>query len=79
MADLCHCACHRQSSIAGFAPADVSDPVDAAIACDSCRDAHCPALLLKRLPNDPEPHAAEFCAWVDPLPDSTGTSGDMEG
>lgn len=41
MADRCHCACHAESRVlALFVPADVNDPIEAAVACDSCRDDH---------------------------------------
>lgn len=72
---MCACGCHSYSTITEFQAVDVSDPVDAALACDSCRDSHCLALLLRRLANDPEPEKREKFEWTDPpapSPDATG-------
>lgn len=45
----CVCACHIGApSVASiFCGVSVSDPVEAAVACDHCRHLHCPALLDK--------------------------------
>lgn len=61
-ATLCHCGCHSGASILAFHGVDVTDPIEAATACDSCRDSHCPALL-----DHPEPPPVrEMAVWVDP-------------
>lgn len=60
----CMCACHRGSTLVLFVGADVTDPIDAATACDSCRGEHCPALLPKALANEVAPvppKPAAFC------------------
>ena len=69
---ICYCACHADSKIISFVPADLEDPIAAATACDSCRDAHCLALLPTRLANDPEPERREKFEWVDPPPSDSG-------
>lgn len=66
---LCWCRCHVESKYLSFIPADVEDPVAAAVACDLCRDQHCPALRSQRLANDAEPVSRDTSAWVDPQPD----------
>jgi hypothetical protein len=66
MRAMCLCACHASSRITMFHGADVTDVIEAATACDGCRDAHCAALLDKRLANDPEPTFREMAVWVDP-------------
>jgi hypothetical protein len=65
---MCFCACHwdREQSLVSFSGADVTEPVEAAVACESCRDSHCLALLPMRLANDPEPEVREKVDWVDP-------------
>lgn len=71
--DRCPCACHAHSGILAFEPVDVSDPVHAALACNSCRDAHCPALLSRGLANAPERPCPEMAVWIDPpISDATG-------
>lgn len=62
---MCFCACHADSKIVSFIPADLEDAIAAATACDSCRDSHCLALLPTRLANDPEPEKREKFEWVD--------------
>lgn len=73
---VCKCACHSGATLLRLyqRPAvDVRSVVEAAVACRSCVDAHCPALLSMRLadePSDPaelndadrQPSPAEFCA-----------------
>lgn len=44
----CDCACHQASAVppfVGFNAFFVSDVIEAAVACDSCRDAHCEIFL----------------------------------
>lgn len=45
---------------------DTADAIDAALACDSCRDSHCDALLDRHMANDPAPVIREMAVWVDP-------------
>ena len=65
---MCWCLCHR-NSVTSVGPVETDDPIEAATACDRCRDRHCAALLSKQLPGDPEPpEPAQFCApepWQD--------------
>ena len=78
---MCFCACHwdRDKSLITFDGADVSDPVAAAVACDSCRDSHCLALVSMRLANDPEPERREKFEWVDPPNPVDKPTGQADG
>jgi hypothetical protein len=52
----CLCRCHEGSVTDKRYRADgvdVRDPIEAVVACDACRNAHCPALLAP----EPEPPA----------------------
>jgi hypothetical protein len=55
MTRRCLCRCH-DGSVDGRRRADgvsVTDAIEAAVACDSCRRHHCPALIATNLLNDP--------------------------
>jgi hypothetical protein len=72
MFETCFCRCHVESRFTSFIPADVEDALAAAIACDLCRDKHCPALLSQRLANEAEPVPREKGAWVDHIDNGEG-------
>lgn len=59
----CDCACHHYSGVRNEPSVDVADPLHAALACDTCRDQHCPALLDVQPETRP---CAEMTVWDDP-------------
>lgn len=52
----CLCPCHLGSieDAKRDDGVDVADVIEAAVACDTCRNHHCPALRRTRLANAPE-------------------------
>lgn len=74
----CWCDCHVMTVLdrLRFEGVDVTDPVYAAMACDSCRNNHSECLLSTRLANDPEPPTQDIVLWVDSLPPSADATGD---
>lgn len=72
---LCRCLCHwdRDVPLLSYHGVNVdldverTGGVETVTACQSCIDAHCSALLLTRLANDPAPERRERTPWIDEL------------
>lgn len=73
----CWCKCHK-GSVADAPYVDAFNIIEAAVACDHCKNRHCLVFLGERLANDPEPEPRVYdpSQWFDPPSGGMVADGD---